>query len=909
MSERQIEAKSIAVFYSYAQSDQNMLAELDERLIMLKREGLITVWSDQMMQPGQNQAYEIRTHLESAQVILLLISASYLANDECYAQLQRAEERAQTDGVTVVPVLARHAPGLKKTPTVGRRTLPADGRPITSWTNRDQAYSDVADGIRQVVESLRSVQQSEQLSLHSLSTPSILLDSRAIYSRTSLVQEIYQKLLRSDTSALVLTGMGGIGKSTLAALVFQHAEDQRIAGMGPFTGKALRFEIKPTATLLDLLKTVSHALGKHTLNYTNLTAQDQAAELFNLLYQWNTPCLILLDQFDVWLDAQTGAARPEQVGVGEWLDRVNGQASSCRLLLTSRVWPQGARTYRPICMQEIRVDGLHRDEGIALLCQWGMQDSDADLALAVERCNGLPQALVLLDQLQRSNHLPLATLLNDSDFRQLWIENVGRNLFDYIYGQQLDTNQRNLLFALSVYRMPVSKQAIQAVIQNKLSSEQLTAALKVLQDRSLLRYSARDGSYELHPMIAEFARTHFLSDPEQTMTEPLHDAHSRAAQYYLRQSSLIRQHLQRRDVEDVQYLIEAIWHYCQAGQQQTAYDLILKEHIFMDLQRWGRNTILLELYLSLLPSPGWQPEAKQAGRIYNEIGDIYSDLGRKDTAQEYYDRALALFKQNGLRQGEVKSLLNLGAMYRSYGQIEQALACYQEAKRISDESEEEIPDKGILLHNMGKAYYSLGRQEKEKSVSNEHYTLALEYYKQALVVHEQTSNSSEEARTRNNIGEVSAALKQHEQAEEYYKEALDLFLELGERRGQGIVYNNLGTLDREPWEKQAAFEYYTQALAIFREIGDRWEEATVLRNLGRLFVIVGQFDAALACLWLASSIADAIHKNVDAEIVPLWIRRSLSEEEFERLWSQAESQASRIIDQAIRDGLPVNEDE
>ena len=909
MSGSQVEAKSIAVACSYVQDDQELLAKLEEHLVMLKREKLITIWSAQMIKPGQDRAHEIRSHLDEAQVILLLISTSYLADDECYAQLQRAEERARAGVVAVVPILVRPASGIERTPVAGRQMLPTDGKPITSWASRDPAYSNVADGIRRVVESLQSVRQDEQLSLPGLSAPTILLNARAIYPRTSLVQEIYYKLLQADISGLVLTGMGGIGKSTLAALVFQYAEEQRVAGAGPFTGKALRFEIKSTATLLDLTKTLSQSLGKPIPNYTNLTAQDQATQLFNLLYQCDVPCLILLDQFDVWLDAKTGAALPEQMGVGEWLDSINGQGGPCRLLLTSRIWPQGARVYRPICMQEVGVDGLQRDEGIALLRQWGMQDSDADLALAVERCKGLPQALVLLDKLQRGNRLPLATLLNDSDFRQLWVENVGRNLFDYIYGQQLDANQRNLLFALSVYRAPVPKQALQAVIQNKLSSDQLTAAINVLQARGLLRYTTKDGSYELHPLIAEFARKRFLSDAEQTMTDTLHDAHSRAAQYYLRQSSLTQRSNVRQRLEDVQYLIEAIWHYCQAGQQQTAYDLILKEHIFTDLQRWGRNAILLELYISLLPSPDWQPEPKQAARIYNEMGDIYSDLGQKDTAQQYYDQALALFRQNGLQQGEVKSLLNLGAVYRSYGQIDQALTCYQEAMNISNESEDEIPEKGILLHNMGKAYHSLGRRERTKSVSDKQYTLALEYYRQALVVHERTNNRSEEARTRNNIGEVYTAMKQYEQAREYYEQALDLFLELGERRSEGIVYSNLGILHRELWQKQAAFEYYTQSLAIFREIGDRWEEGTVLRNLGRLFAVVLRFDAALACFWLASNIADAIHKNVDAEMVPRWVRDSLSEEEFARLWSLAESQASRIIDQAIREGIPADEDE
>ncbi len=905
MSRSKAEAKSVAVFYSYMEDDQDLLTELDKRLVMLKREGRITVWSTRMIAPGQDRAAEIHSHLQAAQVILLLISASYLANDECYAQLQRAEERAQMDGIVVVPVLARSAPDLKRTPIAGRQILPTDGKPITSWASREPAYSDVAAGIRRVVESLQPARQDEQLMLPNLNSPPVLLDPSVIYPRANLVQEIYHKLLQS--SALVLTGMGGIGKSTLAALVLQYAEEQRLAGAGPFTAQALRFEIKPTATLLDLISTLRRAMG--VLNHANLTAQDQAAELFNMLYQCDATRLILLDQFDVWLDAQTGAARPEQVGVDEWIDSINSQAGSCRLLLTSRIWPQGARIYRPVCMQEIRVRGLQKDEGTILLRQWGMQDNDADLALAVERCKGLPQALVLLDKLQRSNHLPLVTLLNDPDFRQLWAENVGRNLFDYIYGQQLDLAQRDLLFAFSIYRVPVPMQAARAIAENK--PERLMAALNVLQTQGLLqRQSAQDSSYELHPLIAEVARKRFLLDMERTHMNTLRDAHGKAAQYYLHQFALMQRDHVRRQVKDVHYLIEAIWHYCQADRQQTAYDLIIKEHIFTDLQRWGQNTTLLELYLPLLPSSGWQPDPKQAAQICNEIGDIYSDLGRKDKAQQYYDQALLLFRQNGFQQGEVKSLLNLGTMYRSYGQIEQALTCYQEAMHIIDQSEGEISEKGILLHNMGKVYQSLGTRARTQRVSDENYALALRYYEQALAVYETTNNSGEEARTRNNIGEVYTAMKQYEQAKQYYAQALDLVLELGERRVEGIVYNNLGVWYRELAQNQAAFEYYTQALAIFREIGDRWEEATVLRNMGRLFALAWRFDVALACFWLASNIADVIRKNIDAELVPLWIRKSLSEEEFARLWLQAEAQSARIINEAIREDFPADiEDE
>ncbi len=780
---------SIAIFYSYAQADQDLLAELDKHLAMLKREKLITVWSVQMVTVGQDRAREIAMHLDAAQVVLLLISPSYIADDECYAQLQRAMERKEAHNIVVLPVIARPTPDLAKTAIHSLAVLPVDGRPITTWVKRDVVYNDVANGIRRVVESLQPVRQVASPVLRNLKPLPGLLDVRIVYPRASLVQEVYQRLMQGNTSALVLTGMGGIGKSTLAALVFQHAEEQRLAGMGPFTGEALRFRLNPAATLIDLVGTLRQTLGKPALDYGNLTAQDQAFALFNELYHCDTLRLILLDQFEEWLDAQTGAVRAEKAGVAEWLDMINSQLCRCRLLLTSRIWPQGAQIYRPVCMQELAVVGLQRDEGIALLRQWGMQDSDADLALAVECCRGLPLALVLLDKLWRgSGSIRLAALLNDPGYRQLWVEDVGRNLFDYIYGQQLNVGQRDLLFAFSVYRVAVPRRAAQVALPNQLSQEQLTAALNVLQQRGLiLRQSASEGRYELHPIIAEYAHKHFLEDAAGTNSTSLRNAHSQAAQYYLHQFSLITQPRQRRRIEDAQYLIEAIWHYCQAGQQQAAYDLIIKEHIFKDLQRWGYNAVLLELYVLLLPSANWQPIIEQKAHIYNDVGEIYSALGQREEAQRYFEKAIILFKQIGIVEGEAKALNNLGAIYRSSGQIEHALNYYEEAMHIYGKSADEIAVKGTTLNNLGRAYQSLGQREQAPNIRSDRYDQALKYYDQALVIHQASKDMREEAQTCNNIGEVYAAMKQYDQAEQYYQQSLDLYLDIGDRRGARVL--------------------------------------------------------------------------------------------------------------------------
>src|SRR5215467_14459748 len=80
-----------------------------------------------------------------------------------------------------------------------------------------------------------------------------LTDSRTIQQREKLVREIYAQLLSPDITAIVLTGIGGVGKSTLAALIHRHAEEQRRLGNGPFTAEALWLRIDPAVTMTDLI--------------------------------------------------------------------------------------------------------------------------------------------------------------------------------------------------------------------------------------------------------------------------------------------------------------------------------------------------------------------------------------------------------------------------------------------------------------------------------------------------------------------------------------------------------------------------------------------------------------------------------------------------------------------------------
>lgn len=137
---------------SYARADRVLKAELVKHLEPLERLKLIEVWSDTRIMPGDHWEQEISAGLEVADIILLLVSVDFLSSRYCYeVELERALERHSAGGAVVVPVILR--PCLWKHASFAHiQVLPSNGVPVTSWASIDEAMTNVAEGVREVVE-------------------------------------------------------------------------------------------------------------------------------------------------------------------------------------------------------------------------------------------------------------------------------------------------------------------------------------------------------------------------------------------------------------------------------------------------------------------------------------------------------------------------------------------------------------------------------------------------------------------------------------------------------------------------------------------------------------------------------------------------------------------------------------
>ncbi|MEX1154191.1 toll/interleukin-1 receptor domain-containing protein [Parvibaculum sp.] len=139
------------VFFSYSHADEALRDQLEKQLAMLRRQGAIDIWHDRRIGAGADFGREIDSHLEEADIVLLLVSADFLASDYCYdREMMRALERHEEGRAVVVPVILR-ACDWQGAPFGKLLATPTDGRPITQWPDRDQAFLEVTKAIKSAI--------------------------------------------------------------------------------------------------------------------------------------------------------------------------------------------------------------------------------------------------------------------------------------------------------------------------------------------------------------------------------------------------------------------------------------------------------------------------------------------------------------------------------------------------------------------------------------------------------------------------------------------------------------------------------------------------------------------------------------------------------------------------------------
>jgi len=144
----------VKLFFSYSHKDEELRNELEIHLALLKRQGVISSWHDRRIIAGSELDKTISTELETANIILLLISAHFLASDYCYEkEMIRAVEKHKEGSAKVIPVIL-HPCDWHSASFGNLRATPTNGKPVSKFANQHEAFSIIAKDVREAAESM-----------------------------------------------------------------------------------------------------------------------------------------------------------------------------------------------------------------------------------------------------------------------------------------------------------------------------------------------------------------------------------------------------------------------------------------------------------------------------------------------------------------------------------------------------------------------------------------------------------------------------------------------------------------------------------------------------------------------------------------------------------------------------------
>ncbi|HYU76021.1 MAG TPA: toll/interleukin-1 receptor domain-containing protein [Ktedonobacteraceae bacterium] len=242
--------RAIKIFFSYAHEDKGRREELEKHLGALRRSGKIVTWYDRDIQAGTQWEQEIDTHLNSADLILLLISHHFIDSDYCYGiEMKRALERHRAGTARLIPVVLSPV-DWEETPISTLQALPIGGKPVTQWRDRNVAFVNVVQGIREVVKTILVQQEAAYGAITERSQQTI---------DTHEAVKLFHHLMEPEHHfrILYLIGQANMGKSHLLTKVFPIIVEHK------YHARHILIDLRntPISSVPDILNTVCAQLG------------------------------------------------------------------------------------------------------------------------------------------------------------------------------------------------------------------------------------------------------------------------------------------------------------------------------------------------------------------------------------------------------------------------------------------------------------------------------------------------------------------------------------------------------------------------------------------------------------------------------------------------------------------------
>ncbi|MBE8990523.1 tetratricopeptide repeat protein [Nostoc sp. LEGE 12450] len=672
----------------------------------------------------------------------------------------------------------------------------------------------------------------------------------------------------TDEVGVLIHGMGGLGKSSLAARLCDRLPNfERVVWVG---------RIDEANLVNRLVEKLDDNEQRKSLQNYDEELKFRLRRVFQQLHEEAKPFLLVLDDFEVNLEPrdqnyvlQSEAAEVMKALV--WAIREN--STSHRIIITCRYdfeFTQLQHFYKQP-LEGMRGADLRKK--CNLLTAFGAE-SQVDEALksqAQKLADGNPRLLEWLDKILQNTTVDVAAILNRlaADPVELREQVLAEALLE-----QMDTTMREMLSRGLVFELPVPREALAAVcdsianLEHYISRAVALGLLEVSHDEALrvpriLPLQLLEDGEVLDKQAAEVLYRLWWEEAKTAIEEQKLEIHRLALRGKVDKIAVEIAGKLARSWKSQSRFREAV-QLCKSTLEIAEDYLVLHELARSELQL-GEVSKAQKYYQKALDICPAEDEQEKAAIIHN-LGILKANSGEIEEAIALYQQSLALKEQIGDVLGKAATLHEMGILKANSGEIEEAIALYQQSLTISEQIGN-VQGKAMTLHCLGILKANTGEIEE-----------AIALYQQSLTISEQIGNVQTKAATLHCLGILKANTGEIEEAIALYQQSLALNEQIGNVQGKAATLHEMGRLKANTGEIEEAIALYQQSLALKEQIGDVQGKATTLHEMGRLKANTGEIEEAIALYQQSLALNEQIG-NVQTKAATLWWLGHIAEQQ------------------------------
>lgn len=495
----------------------------------------------------------------------------------------------------------------------------------------------------------------------------------------------------------------------------------------------------------------------------------------------------------------------------EFIEFANGKIENSKIFIISRVEPK----FKNVQFKPIHLSGLAEavelakriiensystlnitDENISQICEY-VANHPLAIELSLNLCN------------KRSFEKIIGQLLK---YKTEAIEKLSERLFkDILDDESTKEVERKFIYEFSIFNEKVNEEVIEAILGEEVFYE----AIPSLIDKNLLSFE--NSLYDTHPLIKEFC---------YDKLENKGQLHQKAADYFI---SKREEKLDVTIEKQIFYHLKGFTNIPEIENSLNKYGRILVRQAYYDF------VISLVEYLT----------TKNINHPFHDLllGNINKIKGNWNKALSFYE---TVEKNNTDKELALESLLEIGDIFQSKGDISKALDIYYQSLEIARANN--------FQKYVAWAYNGIATIKKFYGETDN----ALELHKKALTISQDLGEKEDISALYNNIGSIYSEKGYYDEALKYHKDSLKLSEEIGDKAGIANSYNNIGSIYSNKGNYDEALKYYEDSLKLSEEIGDKEGLAISHFNIGVLYYKTKEFGKSL----LFHFISFIIHKQI-----------------------------------------------